>query len=101
MTGNEKGCFITYAGLADDVVPGNKILIDDGLIELEVKEVVQGRIVCRVVNGGELGEKKGVNVPNVKVKLPVIRFWKKTMQRILLLLQKLKMQRDWKIWTPL
>ena len=72
MTGNEKGCFITYAGLADDVVPGNKILIDDGLIELEVKEVVQGRIVCRVVNGGELGEKKGVNVPNVKVKLPVI-----------------------------
>ena len=53
-------------------VPGNKILIDDRLIELEVKEVVQGRIVCRVVNGGELGEKKGVNVPNVKVKLPVI-----------------------------
>ena len=72
MTGNEKGCFITYAGLAEDVVPGNRILIDDGLIELEVKEVAEGRIVCRVVNGGELGEKKGVNVPNVNVKLPAI-----------------------------
>ncbi|HIX30062.1 MAG TPA: pyruvate kinase [Candidatus Blautia stercoravium] len=72
MTGNEKGCFITYAGLAEDVAPGNKILIDDGLIELEVKEVTEGRIVCRVVNGGELGEKKGVNVPNVNVKLPAI-----------------------------
>ena len=72
MTGNEKGCFITYAGLAEDVVPGNRILIDDGLIELEVKEVAEGRIVCRVVNGGELGEKKGVNVPHVNVKLPAI-----------------------------
>ena len=40
-TGNEKGCCITYAGMAEDVVPGNRILIDDVLIELEVKEVAE------------------------------------------------------------
>ena len=51
---------------------GNKILIDDGLIELDVVEVNGNSIVCSVVNGGELGEKKGVNVPNVKVKLPAL-----------------------------
>lgn len=72
MIGNEKGCSITYPGLAKDVKPGNMILIDDGLIELKVKEIKGGKIVCHVENGGELGERKGVNVPNVKVKLPAI-----------------------------
>ncbi|MEF2878089.1 MAG: pyruvate kinase [Blautia sp.] len=72
MTGNEKGCSITYPGLARDVKPGNTILIDDGLIELKVKEIKGGKIVCHVENGGELGQRKGVNVPNVKVKLPAI-----------------------------
>ena len=70
--GNEKGCSITYAGLAEDVEKGNRILIDDGLIGLEVRDVQDNRILCQVVNGGELGERKGVNVPNVKVKLPAI-----------------------------
>ena len=70
--GNEKGCSITYPGLAREVKPGNKILIDDGLIELDVKTVKKDHIVCTVANGGELGEKKGVNVPNVRVKLPAI-----------------------------
>lgn len=51
---------------------GNRILIDDGLIGLEVRDVQDNRILCQVVNGGELGERKGVNVPNVKVKLPAI-----------------------------
>lgn len=72
MVGNAKGCYMTYPGLAKDVKPGNKILIDDGLIELEVKAIKPGRIVCQVINGGELGERKGINVPNVKVKLPAI-----------------------------
>lgn len=63
---------INYSGLNDDVAPGNKILIDDGLIELEVRQVDGTDIVCRVVNGGELGERKGVNVPNVKIKLPAL-----------------------------
>jgi len=63
---------INYNGLNEDVSAGNKILIDDGLIELEVKEVNGEDIVCTVINGGELGERKGVNVPNVKIKLPAL-----------------------------
>ena len=62
--GNEKGCSITYPGLAKDVKKGDKILIDDGLIELEVQATKKDSIVCLIENGGELGEKKGINVPN-------------------------------------
>ena len=72
LEGDEHIGFINYAGLVEDVVPGNKILIDDGLIELEVKEVKETDIVCTVINGGELGQRKGVNVPNVKIKLPAL-----------------------------
>ena len=64
--------YINYAGLAEDVKPGDRILIDDGLIELHVREVNGTDIVCRIENGGELGEKKGVNVPGVRVKLPAL-----------------------------
>ena len=64
---------ITYAGLPQDIEAGNTILVDDGLIELKVTKVVDGTdIECSVVNGGELGSKKGVNVPNVSIKLPGI-----------------------------
>ena len=72
VEGDESICHINYRGLNQDVVGGNKILIDDGLIELEVEAVDGTEIRCRVVNGGELGERKGVNVPNVKVKLPAL-----------------------------
>ena len=72
MTGNAAGCCVTYPGLAKDVKPGDRILIDDGLIELKVKQIKSGNIVCHVENGGELGERKGVNVPNVKVKHPAV-----------------------------
>ncbi len=70
--GDDKIGFINYAGLADDVKAGNRILIDDGLIELEVLNINNGQIECKVINGGELGEKKGVNVPGVSVKLPAL-----------------------------
>lgn len=70
--GDEHGVSITYAGLLEDVQIGKKILIDDGLIELTVKEKTEKDIICKVVNGGELGERKGVNVPNVPVRLPAI-----------------------------
>ena len=72
IIGDETMGHITYEHLHEDVKAGNKILIDDGLIELDVVEVNGNSIVCSVVNGGELGEKKGVNVPNVKVKLPAL-----------------------------
>lgn len=63
---------ITYDGLAEDVGRGKTILIDDGLIELEVVKKDGKDIVCRILNGGELGERKGINVPNVPVRLPAI-----------------------------
>ena len=49
---------------------GDTILIDDGLIGLEVQRVSADKIECIIKNGGELGERKGVNVPNVKIHLP-------------------------------
>ncbi len=63
---------ITYDGLTEDVEIGKHILIDDGLIELEVKKIVDTEIVCQVLNGGELGQRKGVNVPNMPVRLPAL-----------------------------
>ena len=72
VVGDDTITHINYSGLNEDVAVGNKILIDDGLIELDVVEVKGTDIVCKVVNGGELGEKKGVNVPNVKIKLPAL-----------------------------
>lgn len=72
IVGDDKKGFINYAGLPEDVKAGNKILIDDGLLELDVVEVNGPEIVCRVANGGELGEQKGVNVPNVRIKLPAL-----------------------------
>ena len=72
IVGDATRGYINYAGLAEDVKPGDRILIDDGLIELHVREVNGTDIVCRIENGGELGEKKGVNVPGVRVKLPAL-----------------------------
>ena len=68
--GDETGCSITYPQLVYDVRKGDTILIDDGLIGLEVKKVSADKIECVIRNGGELGERKGVNVPNVKINLP-------------------------------
>ncbi len=65
-------CYINYSGLAEDVKPGNRILIDDGLIEMDVTGISGTDIICRVINGGELGSQKGVNVPGVKIKLPAL-----------------------------
>ena len=72
MAGTEKKVYQTYPHLSKDVKPGDTILIDDGLIGLKVKEIQGKDIVCRVVNGGELGQRKGINVPNVSVNLPGI-----------------------------
>ena len=72
IVGNAKKVSITYPGLVNDVKVGGTILIDDGLIGLEVKRIDGSDIHCKIINGGELGQRKGVNVPNVPVKLPAI-----------------------------
>lgn len=58
IVGDENIGHINYAGLPEDVAAGNKILIDDGLIELLVTSVEGTEIHCTVVNGGELGSEK-------------------------------------------
>ncbi|MFN7250673.1 MAG: pyruvate kinase [Anaerobacillus sp.] len=63
---------ITYSGLVDDVEVGSKILLDDGLIELEVIEIGSNELRTKILNSGTIKNKKGVNVPNVSVKLPGI-----------------------------
>ncbi len=72
IAGDETIVSQTYPELAQDVKPGDKILIDDGLIGLKVDRIEGKDIVCTVENGGELGQRKGVNVPNVSVNLPAI-----------------------------
>jgi len=63
---------ITYSGLPDDVEVGVQILLDDGLIGLEVEAIRQDKIKCRVLNGGILKSNKGVNVPGILLELPPV-----------------------------
>ena len=72
VMGNKDMCTVSYKGLANDVKPGNTILIDDGLVGLTVKEINGDDIVCEVQNSGIVKNHKGVNVPGVKVNLPAI-----------------------------
>lgn len=72
IEGDNRRVSITYEGLVEDAEVGGKILIDDGLIELKVEEIKGNDIICKVINGGELGQRKGVNVPNVPIRLPAI-----------------------------
>jgi len=60
------------ADLSKDVRPGNRILIEEGLIELVVEQVSDGVVYCRVVNGGPLRSRKGINVPGVTLSVPTI-----------------------------
>ncbi|MBI4613512.1 MAG: pyruvate kinase [Planctomycetes bacterium] len=59
-----------YAGLASDVGPGDRVLLDDGLIELAVEGVKGTEIACRVVRGGTLRDRKGMNLPGIEVSAP-------------------------------
>ncbi len=72
VPGNEGMVSITYKNLVKDVQPGDSILIDDGLIGLEVKELTEKEIICTVLNGGTISNKKGINVPGVELKMPFI-----------------------------
>ena len=72
VKGNNKICTVSYKGLVKDVVAGDTILIDDGLVGLRVKEVTNNEIRCIVENSGIVKNHKGVNVPGVKINLPAL-----------------------------
>ncbi len=70
--GNAGHISLDYLNLPNEVENGSIILIDDGLVGLEVDHVEGNDMHCVVTNGGEIGEKKGVNVPNVEIGLPSV-----------------------------
>ena len=72
ICGDETTCTLSYKMLYQDVKIGDRILIDDGLIELIVEKIDGEDIVCKILNSGIVKNNKGVNVPGVKTKLPAI-----------------------------
>ena len=68
--GNAGRIYTTYGDLADDISVGSTILVDDGTIELRADEIRGKEVVCTVIAGGMLDERKGVNLPGVSVGLP-------------------------------
>jgi pyruvate kinase len=70
VVGDQREVSTNYAGLARDVRPGARVLLDDGLIELSVESTTETDVVTRVVNGGQLSERKGINLPGVSMPIP-------------------------------
>ena len=70
VEGTKEICSITYKDLPHDVAPGGTIMLDDGLIKLQIQTVNDTDIVCTVLNNGKIKNKKGVNVPGVHLSMP-------------------------------
>ena len=70
IVGDQDRCAITYSDLPQDVRAGDTILLDDGLVRLTVLETLPTAIRCRVENDGVMKDRKGVNVPNVRLSMP-------------------------------
>ncbi|MDP9146301.1 MAG: pyruvate kinase, partial [Acidobacteriota bacterium] len=62
----------TFTPLPREVHRGNRILLSDGLIELRVEQVRGREVICQVINGGSLGENKGINLPGVQLRVPAL-----------------------------
>ena len=70
--GDARGASTTYEGLARDVKPGDTLLVNDGLVRLEALASDGVRLTCRVVEGGEVSDHKGINLPGVRVTAPAL-----------------------------
>ena len=68
--GNAGHVYVTYENLAEDLSVGDTVLVDDGVMELRVSEIRGADVVCTVIPGGTLSERKGVNLPGISVGLP-------------------------------
>ena len=73
IVGNKERVSVTYKELYKDINVGTQILIDDGKIELEVIEIKDKDVVCKVTNGGFLGNRKSINLPGTHVNLPSLK----------------------------
>ena len=65
--GDGKGVSVSYKTLAEDVNEGTRILVDDGVIELRVRTIEEEEVICKITRGGRLGDRKGVNIPDVSL----------------------------------
>ena len=72
FVGNKTKVGVTYPNLAKDLKVGATVLLDDGLIGLKVIEINGDDVVCEVQNNGDLGEHKGVNLPNTHISMPFL-----------------------------
>ncbi len=72
VPGDDTIVSITYADLPKDLTPGSRVLIDDGLVAMRARTVTDTDIVCDVLNGGVISNKKGVNVPDTRLSMPYI-----------------------------
>ena len=72
IEGDETKVSVTYKDIAKDLKVNDRVLIDDGLVEFTVKSVDENNVYMRDVNSGELSDRKGVNLPSVKVNLPTL-----------------------------
>ncbi|HRS42901.1 MAG TPA: pyruvate kinase [Candidatus Diapherotrites archaeon] len=72
IIGNENKFSITYKNLHNIVKKGNRILLDDGLIELVVLDIKNKDIICKVINSGNISSRKGVNLPDCEINMPSI-----------------------------
>ena len=70
IPGDNTKVSVTYKNLAEEVEIGTRILINDGTIEVKVKEFKGKDVVCEVINGGKLSNRKSINIPNSKINLP-------------------------------
>lgn len=72
IEGDESIVSITYPTLADSLKVGDPILVNDGLIQLQVKELKGGDIICDIINSGEVSDRKSINLPNTSIDMPYI-----------------------------
>lgn len=72
LPGNEDRVSLTYVGLAKYLHRGDRILIDDGKIAMEVIEINSTQIVCQVQNGGTISNHKSINIPGVDIPMPYL-----------------------------
>ena len=70
VDGDNTKVSVSYKNLYNEVTPGTRILINDGLIEVIVEKIDGKDVVCKVANGGKLSNKKSINIPNSKIQLP-------------------------------